>query len=303
MSIQYRHLSPERPAAPASSTATGANLLGDFLRAHRARISPEDANIASYGMRRVPGLRREELAQLAGVSTNYYIRLEQGEATHPSASVIAALARALGLDADATAYLHHIAAGRDGAAGAEPGVEAAASEDEAGMSFTFESIIDRLPDTASVTMSPTNDVLSATPLAHALFYAHLPETGPTPNNYRLLFTDPVTRAMFRYWEEEASLAVASLRFHAASHAADPAVSALVGELSTRSEDFARLWAAHPVRRCTRGFKVLDHPRYGALDLEYQILHSPDADGRRILIQTAAPGSETAEILQRVRESL
>lgn len=284
MSTQQRS-----PRAGTVQPVETENLLGDFLRAHRARITPEDAGVTSYGVRRVPGLRREELAQLAGVSANYYTRLEQGEAMNPSASIIGALARALHLDDDATVYLHGIAGTSDPTAVA---AEVPASED--GLTFTFDRIVEYMSDTAAITLSPTNDVLACTPLAHELFFRHLPPRDEPRNTYRLLFTDPYTRDLYRCWADEASLAVASLRFHAASHPADPAVQALVGELSVVSSEFARLWAEYPVRRCTRGFKHLIHPEFGDLDLEYQILHAPDGDGRRILIHTATPGTATAD---------
>ncbi len=275
-----------------ASAREAENLLGDFLRAHRARITPEEAGIASYGVRRVPGLRREELAQLGGVSANYYTRLEQGEAMNPSASILGALARALRLDEDATIYLHSIAGTSHPDATRQD-----ADESEAGTTLAFDRIVDHLPGTATVTLSQTNDVLSYTPLAYELFFKHLP-TGQEPwNTYRLLFTDPYTRDLYRNWSEEASLAVASLRFHAASHPHDPAVRELVGELSVVSSEFARLWAEHPVRRCTRGSKLLMHPEFGDIDLEYQILHAPDGDGRRILIHTAVPETPAADVFQ------
>jgi transcriptional regulator with XRE-family HTH domain len=286
MSMQYRSPRTQAAAVPASET-----LLGDFLRAHRARTTPEEVGIASHGVRRVPGLRREELAGLAGVSVNYYTRLEQGEAVNPSAQVIDALARALGLDDDAATYLNSIAGTTDlsSLAGDSP-----ASED--GLTFTFDRIVDYMPGTAALTLSQTNDVLSYTPLAYELFFKHLPAQDEPWNTYRLLFTDPYTRDLYRNWTEEASLAVASLRFHAASHSADPAVRDLVGELSVASSEFARLWAEHPVRRCTRGFKHLIDPEFGDLDLEYQILHAPDGDGRRILVHTAVAGTPAADAL-------
>lgn len=226
MSTQQR--SP-RPASEA--TTDSENLLGDFLRAHRARITPEEAGVASYGVRRVPGLRREELAQSAGVSANYYTRLEQGEAMNPSASIIGALAQALHLDEDATTYSHSIAGTAAPAAGA-----AETSVSEEGLSFTFDRIIDHMPATAALTLSQTNDVLSCTPLARELFFKHLPVQAKPWNTYRLLFTDPYTRDLYRNWSEEASLAVASLRFHAASHPGDPEVRTLVGELSVVSSE-------------------------------------------------------------------
>ncbi|MBB3665162.1 transcriptional regulator with XRE-family HTH domain [Prauserella sediminis] len=267
------------------------NPIGDFLRAHRARITPGQAGIPSYGtIRRVPGLRREELAQLAGVSVNYYIRLEQGEAVNPSSGIITALARALNLDDDATSYLHNIA-------GTAQLIHSstAAAESEAGMTFTFDRLVEYMPGAAAIALSATNDVLSYNRLAFELFFSHLNDSGPW-NTHRLLFTDPATRELYRHWQEEASLAVASLRFHAAAAPHDAAVQALVGELCVTSSEFARLWAEHPVRRCTRGTKHLKHPDLGDLDVEYQVLHAPDGDGRRILIHTAPPGTATAEAL-------
>lgn len=278
----------EESASPAARSA-----LADFLRAHRARITPEQAEVATYGaVRRVPGLRREELAQLAGVSVNYYTRLEQGEAMNPSPGVVTALARALQLDEDAATYLHAIAdTARPAASSTIDG-----DNSEAGMSLTFDRLVEHMPGTAAITLSATNDVLSCNQLAYHLFFSHL-DPAEQWNTHRLLFADPYTRDLYRYWNEEASLAVASLRFHAASAPDDAAVQALVGELCVTSSEFARLWAEHPVRRCTRGTKHLIHPEYGDLDLEYQVLHAPDGDGRRILIHTAAPGTTSADALR------
>ncbi len=250
MTLQQARKESASPAAPGA--------LADFLRAHRARITPEQAGVATYGaVRRVPGLRREELAQLAGVSVNYYTRLEQGEAMNPSPGVVTALARALQLDEDAAAYLHTIAGTTQPAASGMTEAE----DSEADMSFTFDRLVEHMPGTAAITLSATNDVLSYNQLAYQLFFFHL-DLAEQWNTHRLLFTDPYTRDLYRYWNEEASLAVASLRFHAASTPDDTAVQALVGELCVTSREFARLWAGHPVRRCTRGTKHLIHPEYG-----------------------------------------
>lgn len=136
-----------------------------------------------------------------------------------------------------------------------------AEDSEADMSFTFDRLVEHMPGTAAITLSATNDVLSYNQLAYQLFFFHL-DLAEQWNTHRLLFTDPYTRDLYRYWNEEASLAVASLRFHAASTPDDTAVQALVGELCVTSREFARLWAGHPVRRCTRGTKHLIHPEYG-----------------------------------------
>ena len=274
------------------------NLLGDFLWARRAQLTPEQAGIASFGTRRVPGLRREELSQLAGVSVNYYTRLEQGEAMHPSASIIGAIARALCLEDDETTYLHNIAGTaeqvRTSIVAPQPGM---------GEGLPFEKIVEFMPETASITLSPTKDVLSYTRLAYELFFKHLLEDESQWNTNRMLFMDPYTRKLYRNWAEEASLAVASLRFDAALNPTNSKVRELVGELSVGSDEFARLWAEHPVKRCTRGRKYLLHPELGELELDYQVLRAPDGDGRYILIHTAPEGSATAETLNRLHHEL
>ena len=283
---------PKSPHAVQHPGLDPKNLLGDFLWARRAQLTPEQAGIASYGTRRVPGLRREELSQLAGVSSNYYTRLEQGEAMHPSASIIGALARALCLDEDETTYLHSIAGTseqvRKSIAAPQPGI---------GEGLPFEKLVEFMPDTASITLSPTKDVLSYTSLAFELFFKHLTESEEQWNTNRMLFMDPYTRDLYRNWAEEASLAVASLRFDAALNPTNSKVRELVGELSLGSDEFARLWAEHPVKRCTRGRKYLLHPEFGELELDYQVLRAPDGDGRYILIHTAPQDSVTADVLK------
>lgn len=290
----------ETAKAVPGTVADSESVLGDFLRAHRARITPEEAGVNSYGIRRVPGLRREELAQIAGVSANYYTRLEQGEAMNPSTEVIGALARALMLDPDATAYLHTIT----GTAPRGRGAEHSTSEAEQASLVQFDRLVQHMPGTASITLSLTNDVLCCNRLAHRLFFDHLPlpdERDRPWNTHRLLFMDSFTRALYRDWHKEACLAVASLRFDAAAHPADPTVRDLVGELAMSNSEFARLWAEHPVQRCTRGYKHLAHPEHGEIDLEFQVVHAPEDDGRRILVHTAMPNTGSAEILERLTD--
>ncbi|MEL4155310.1 helix-turn-helix transcriptional regulator [Corynebacterium bovis] len=281
-----------RTSAPASASAP-ANPMGAFLQAHRARLTPDDVGLVAYGPRRVPGLRREELAQLAGISLTYYTRLEQGRAANVSGAIINALARSLRLDEDATIYLHSLA-GTTGEA-PRPTVSTAPGDDP-----PFEDVVSLMPGAAVLAMSRTNDVLAYNHLAGRIFFPHIDE-GVTPNTHRLLFTDPYTRDLYSDWTWEAKLAVASLRFMSGNSPDDPDIRRLVGELSMLSREFARLWADHPVARCTRGRKTLILPEWGTVELDYHVLHSPVDDGRRLLVHTARPGTPGYDALQMLRE--
>jgi len=262
-----------------------AGRLSDFLRARRAALSPEDVGLATSARRRVPGLRREELALLAGVSATYYARLEQGHAEHASASVLDALATALRLDPDERAHLHALAG-------------AGASIRPQATSTAARQLLNAMPGAAAVLLGPRMEVLAWNVLGHALLAGHL-EPQARPNLVRMLFLDPEVRALHRDWEGEALLAVSSLRFLAADLPDDPQLTALVGELTMKSPAFADLWARHPVVRCTSGVKRFQHAAAGAFDLDYQVLHLPDASGQRLLAHTAAPGSAGARALTRL----
>lgn len=246
--------------------------LGTFLRSRRARLRPEDVGLVHHGRRRVPGLRREELAMLAGVSITYYTRLEQGQASNASRSIVEALARALRLDEDEAQHLRALAAP------APPARRAATPERlRDGLARAVAGFT-----TPAMVLGRHNDILAWNPSGHRVFAGHLDPGAPErvdqrPNQSRLLFLDPHVRSLYREWDQEAELAVASLRFLAAQHRDDAGVAALIGELSIASEAFAALWAAHPVQRCTTGTKRLDHPEVGAIDLDYEVLHAP---GRR-----------------------
>jgi hypothetical protein len=155
--------------------------------------------------------------------------------------------------------------------------------------------------TSAVLLGRRNDVLAWNPLGHALFAGHLPYDAPEapagrPNLTRMLFLDPHTRELYRDWNDEAALLVASLRFVAGQYPDDRALAELVGELSVKSSEFAALWAKHTVRLCSRGTKHLHHPEVGDLDLDYQALHLPDTDGQRLVVHTAARDSSSAHAL-------
>ncbi|GLY19925.1 transcriptional regulator [Kineosporia sp. NBRC 101677] len=273
-------------------TVHDARDLGDFLRTRRAGISPDEAGLTSYGTRRVPGLRREELAQLAGISTAYYTRLEQGQSQAASDAIIESLARALRLTPDERAHLFELARPRPADRRRPPKPERAGPG--------VVQLLEAMHDVPALVLGRHNDVLSWNALGHALLAGHLDRQAPDaagpdrPNLTRMLFLDAHTRELHRDWADEAATSVASLRYVAAHHPDDPALAALIGELSLRSPEFAALWARHQVRLCSSGTRRLHHPVVGDLDLSFEVLHLPDATGVRLLTHTAAPGSATAQ---------
>lgn len=268
--------------------------LGEFLRSRRDRLTPDEAGVRSYGRRRVPGLRREELAQIAGVSMTYLTRLEQGQSQNASDAVIDALARALRLDADERAHLFALAR-------PAPPKRPRASAPETAKPGA-EQLLYAMGDVPAVLLGRFNDILAWNRAGHLLLAGHLDADAPErdadrPNQLRLLFLDPHTRDLYVEWEDEAALAVASLRYVAAQFADDRRLAELVGDLSVNSPDFARLWAGHDVRLCTSGVKRFRHPEVGELELGYEVLHLPEGNGQRILTHTARPGSTSAAALR------
>ncbi|WP_250032857.1 helix-turn-helix domain-containing protein [Paractinoplanes maris] len=277
----------------------GRPELAGFLRSRRARVRPEDVGLVSHGARRVPGLRREELAQLAGVSPIYYTRLEQGQSTNASESVIEAIARALGLTDDERAYLHELARPRPAKRRRPQRAEMAR--------HGVEQLITAMRDIPALVLGRRTEVLAWNELGHLLFAGHYDRDAPKrpadrPNLTRMLFLDPHTRELYRRWDEEASRAVASLRVVAGRYPDDAALTALVGELIVKSPEFAACWAKHPVQVCGAGTKYLHHPVIGDLELDYEALHLPEDDGHRLLTYTPAPGSSHEAAVQLLKAS-
>lgn len=267
--------------------------LGDFLRSRRARVTPADAGIASYGPRRVPGLRREELALLAGVSVTYYTRLEQGQSTNASKSVIDAISRALSLSEDEHAHLHDLAR----PAATRPRRSPKPDHVRAGT----KTLIDAMSTVPAIVLGRSTEVLAWNRLGHALVGGHFDYTAPEkpstrPNLTRMLFLDAHTRDLYANWDDEAARAVASLRLVAGRYTDDRTLTDLIGELSIASDDFARLWAKHPVHNCMSGTKRLNHPEVGTLDVGFEMLHLPDAPGHRIMTYTALDGTRAQHSL-------
>ncbi|MFG3012007.1 helix-turn-helix transcriptional regulator [Streptomyces cinerochromogenes] len=270
--------------------------LGDFLKSRRAALRPEEAGISPHpGRRRVTGLRREELATLAGVSITHYTRLEQGRVTGVSDGVLAAIARTLRLTDDETAHLKDLA--RPAAASSRPAPPRVA---HAGASA--RQLLAAMTEVPAIIMDRRNDVLAWNRLGHALLAGHLapdsPDTPATrPNLSRMLFLDERYRELYADWDEQAQLAVAHLRLIAGRHPDDRALAELVGQLTMKSDEFASRWARHPVRTCTSGLKRLRHPLVGALELSFESLLIPGTSGQRLIAYTAEPGSPSEAALR------
>lgn len=257
--------------------------LGAYLRARRALVRPEDVGLATGARRRVPGLRREEVALLAGISTDYYLRLEQGRDQHPSADVLDALATALQLDGAATAHLHRLVVRRR----ARPARRAPER-----VSPGLQQLVMSWADAPAFVQGRYQDVLAANVLATALN----PLYRAGSNLLRATFLDPQVRELYDDWEAISAAVVASLRAVAGPDAGDARLTELVGELSLRSEEFRRLWARHDVRPRVSGSSVLHHPQVGRLELRYEKLAVIGSPGQVLVVYHAVPGSETAERL-------
>jgi transcriptional regulator with XRE-family HTH domain len=258
------------------------NAIGEFLRARRERVRPEDVDLAAGGRRRVPGLRREEVALLAGVSSDYYVRLEQGRERHPSTQVVDALARALHLDEDATSYLHALARPR-------PKRRRRRREQ---VSPTLVGMMAAWTSTPAVVLGRCLEVLAANDLGRALFAGHT----HSDDLVRLVFLDPDARDFYPDWERVAVNTVGGLRAAAGIDRDDPALIETVGELSVKSADFRRLWARHDIRQKTHETKRFRHPLVGELTLSYEALTVNGAPGQQLVVYHAEPGSPSAEAL-------
>ncbi|CAL9308658.1 hypothetical protein SUDANB180_03211 [Streptomyces sp. enrichment culture] len=260
--------------------------VGDFLRSRRARIRPEEVGLPAHGRRRVPGLRREEVAQLAGVSVDYYIRLEQGRGPSVSDAVLDAVARVLRLDDTEQAYLRTVA---------RPGRRRARPAAAPGVRPGVQALLDGMERSPAFAVDHRMNVLAWNALADALSgYGRM--TPAERNVPRHLFLDPGARELYPEWAAVASSAVAHLRLGAGRYADDAELCALIGELAVKSEDFRRLWADHEVRECSYGVKRVRHPVAGLLTLPYETLTVPSQPDQTLVVYTPEPGSETAERL-------
>ncbi|MBJ7329888.1 MAG: helix-turn-helix domain-containing protein [Solirubrobacteraceae bacterium] len=266
-----------------------ANDIAEFLTSRRAKITPEHVGLPSYGARRVPGLRREEVASLAGVSAEYYRRLERGQVNGVSEIVLEALAGALQLDDAERAHLFDLARA------ARP----VASKPKKPIPQRIRPVVQQIVDAIAAPALVRNarlDQLAANDLGRAL-YAPMFESREQPtNSARFTFLDPVAVDYYPEWDKVAAELVAHLRSLAGSNPYDRGLTDLVGELSTRSEHFRKLWAAHNVRFHASGVKHMHHPVVGELELSYESMDLEADKGLSLAVFTAEPGSASADAL-------
>ncbi|NMO56843.1 helix-turn-helix domain-containing protein [Actinoplanes sp. TBRC 11911] len=270
-------------------TSADLNELGAFLKARRAELSPLETGLPeTKATRKVPGLRREEVAQLAAISVDYYTRLEQGRVP-ASASVLATLASALRLDDDQQRYLYEIA----GKADARP----RRRRGRQNLRPAMRRLLDRLTDTPAMVLGRRLDVLAWNDAAAALFTDFAAIPAAQRNYVRIVFTNPVVRALHTRWEHDAQDAVAALRMEAAADPDDAELARLVGELAVLDTDFRTWWAKRRVNSATYGTKYYRHHLVGDLTLDCDTWMSPDGSGQRLLVLTAEPGSPSDEALR------
>ena len=269
------------------ATTIDRRELADFLRRRRERVTPKDVGLPAGPRRRTPGLRREEVAQLAGMSADYYIRLEQARGPQPSPPMLAALARALRLDADERDHLH-LLAGHRPPAGAVAGEHVAPG---------LLHLLDQLPTTPAQVLSDLGDVLAQNAPARALLGGVCTVSEHGRNVVWRWFADPAARTAYPAEEHAyySRLHVADLRAAYGRRGGDPASTRLVQRLRAASEEFAGLWTEHEVAVRHHSRMRVQHPLIGPVDLDCQVLLAPEGE-QRLVFLTPPPGTDTADRL-------
>ncbi len=265
----------------------------EFLISRRDRITPAQAGLPAYGggNRRVKGLRREEVALLAGVSIDYYVRMERGNLAGASDAVLDGIASALQLDEAERAHLFDLARA------AQPAPPRHRRAKTSGVTDVIQQILDAITEAPAWVRNARHDILAANRLARALYAPVLADPRRPANNARFTYLDPAAREFFTDWERAADDIAAMLRSEAGSNPHDKQLVELIGELSTCSEEFRIRWAAHNVRFHRTGRKRLHHPVVGTLDLDYEAMEFPAHPGLTLLTYTAAAGTPTADSLK------
>ncbi|GGJ66512.1 helix-turn-helix domain-containing protein [Streptomyces brasiliensis] len=264
--------------------------LSEFLRSRRARLKPEDVGLPDFGRhRRVPGLRREELAQLAGVSVAYYTRLEQGNGRNVSAEVLDSISRALRLTDAEHAHLTHLAKPKQ-----HKKKPSGRTQQVRG---SLRQLLDTVDGVPAYVTGRRSEILAWNRMAAAVFgdWGDLPVAER--NWARLVFLRPDYHDLFVDWEQKAIDIVCALRMDAGCYPEDPRLSALVGELSVKSADFRRLWATHDVKEKSHGVKLLHHALVGELSLNYETFKVADDGDQSLFVYHAEPGSASADALR------
>ncbi|MFH9953820.1 helix-turn-helix transcriptional regulator [Streptomyces roseolus] len=268
----------------------------EFLTSRRAKISPEQVGLPAGTRRRVPGLRRSEVAALADVSVEYYAKLERGNLAGASPAVLEAVARALRLDDAERAHLLHLAQAADGTAAlARPRRRAAPRQWKPHRSLQWT--LDAITAGPALVTNGRMDVLACNPLARAFYTDLFAHPDNQANLARFQFLDPATRRFYPDWDLFADMAVAILRREAGRDPYDKDLHDLIGELSTRSKDFRTRWGAHDVRRHGTGTKRFHHPAVGELTLAFEALDLAAEPGLHMTVYAAEPGSPSEEALR------
>lgn len=269
--------------------------LREFLTTRRARLTPELAGLPNFGgRRRVPGLRREEVALLAGMSVEYYVRLERGNAKGVSESVLEGISRALQLDDAERSHLYDLV--RAANEGAHPQRRRARGRAQQ-IRPNVQQLIDAMADVPVFVQNGRLDILAINRLGQAVFSELYVQPQRPANFGRFVFLDERARTFYRHWDDAAQQTVALLRAEAGRSPHDRDLSDLVGELSTRSDAFRTLWASHNVREHRTGVKKLTHPVVGDLDLTFEALELTSERGLQLIAYNAPPDTPTAEALR------
>src|ERR687898_1906252 len=267
--------------------------IREFLVSRRARITPEQAGLPAYGSnRRVKGLRREEVAMLAGISAEYYVRLESGNLRGVSEDVLDGIGRALQLDEAERLHLRDLAH----AANSTPGRRSARRAPQDRVRPVVQRLLDSFVGVPAVVTNERLDVIAANALGEAFFAPHFDDPARPVNNARFAFLNPRAKDFFVEWDRIADDTVAILRAQAGRDPYDKRLSDLIGELSTRSDDFRVRWAAHDVKLHRTGVKRFHHPVVGELTLDFESLDLPGDPGQKLLVYSAEPGSRSQEAL-------
>ena len=264
--------------------------IREFLTSRRARLTPEQAGLTAYGSRRVPGLRREEVAVLAGVSVPYYTRLERGDLHGVSESVLDAVARALRLDDVERSHLFDLAQAARGSAPRRR------RRPRQLIRPSVQHMLDAMTGVPAFVRNDRLDILAANPLGRAFYSQHFDSPHQPVNSARYAFLDPRAESFYLDWDSVAKDMVAVLREAAGRNPYDRELSDLVGELSTRSDRFRTFWAAHNVRRHDTGVKGICHPLVGEVTFTYESMDLVADPGLTIFVYTVEPGSKSAEAL-------
>src|SRR6478609_8561664 len=267
----------------------------EFLMSRRARLTPEEAGLAAGSNRRVAGLRRSEVAVLADVSVEYYAKLERGSIAGASSSVLESISRALRLDDTERAHLFDLARAADGIP--TSGRSRKRATVPAGARLSLQWALEAITEGVAFVRDPYQNLLATNALGRAFYSPVIGDGGRTPNLARFQFLDPAARDFYPDWDLFAQMCVGIMRSEAGRDPHDRGLQDLVGELSTRSDTFRRLWADHNVRSHGAGTKHFHHPVVGELTLDYEELAITAEPGLVLMVYTAEPGSPSAERLR------